>query len=88
MGDNRTFKLVLIAVLGGVALAAVIAFETVDQPRPVQPAMPAAASSQDRLDAELARCRALGPNDPVDASCEAAWAESNRRFFGDDKSGR
>jgi conjugative transfer region protein TrbK len=33
-------------------------------------------------------CRDLGPDDPVDARCRAAWAESNRRFFGDDMPGR
>jgi conjugative transfer region protein TrbK len=88
MDDKRTLKIVVIAVLGAVALAAVIAFETTN--RTPQPDVSASTVSDghDPLDAELARCRDLGPDDPVDARCRAAWAESNRRFFGDDKPGR
>lgn len=35
----------------------------------------------DDLSAELRRCSALGPNDPEDTTCRAAWAENHRRFF-------
>lgn len=89
MSDNRTLKIVVIVALGGVAFAAVIVFKTIDLPQaPQASSVPSIASGRDPLDAELARCRALGPDDPVDAGCEAAWAESNRRFFGDGKPGR
>jgi conjugative transfer region protein TrbK len=40
---------------------------------------PAAAS--DPLTDELKRCQALATQAKDDAACEAAWAESRRRFF-------
>jgi conjugative transfer region protein TrbK len=40
---------------------------------------PAAAS--DQLTEELQRCQALATQAKDDAACEAAWAESRRRFF-------
>jgi conjugative transfer region protein TrbK len=40
---------------------------------------PAAAS--DPLTEELQRCQALATQAKDDAACEAAWAESRRRFF-------
>lgn len=40
---------------------------------------PAAAS--DPLTAELQRCEALATQAKDDPACEAAWAESRRRFF-------
>ena len=36
----------------------------------------------DDLSAELRRCRALGPQDAIDARCVAVWEENRRRFFG------
>ena len=42
-------------------------------------ASPAAAS--DPLTDELQRCQALAAQAKDDAACEAAWAESRRRFF-------
>jgi len=39
------------------------------------------APVRDDLSAELRRCSVLGPQDPDDAACRAAWAESHRRFF-------
>jgi conjugative transfer region protein TrbK len=88
MDDKRTLKIVVIAVLGAVALAAVIAFEAPDRLPQQDVSAPSVSDGHDPLDAELTRCRALGPDDAVDARCRAAWAESNRRFFGDDKPGR
>lgn len=35
-------------------------------------------------DADLARCRMLGPQGGSEAACQAAWAEQRRRFFGGD----
>jgi len=43
--------------------------------------LPASPGSDDLL-AELRRCRALGPQDAVDARCAAVWEENRRRFFG------
>jgi conjugative transfer region protein TrbK len=89
MDDKRTLKIVVIATLGAVALAAAIAFETPDPaPRQQESSVPAVSNGHDPLDAALARCRTLGPDDPVDARCRAAWTESNRRFFGEDRAGR
>ena len=42
--------------------------------------VPAAADNP--LAAELARCRSIGTAAQDDPSCEAAWAENRRRFFG------
>ena len=45
------------------------------------PAAPAAVA--DPLNATLARCRDLAPEDYARATdCRAAWEESRRRFFG------
>jgi conjugative transfer region protein TrbK len=41
----------------------------------------AAAWPKDPLARELARCRTIGMAAKDDAGCEAAWAESRRRFF-------
>ena len=43
--------------------------------------LPASPASDD-LSTELRRCRALGPQDAVDARCVAVWEENRRRFFG------
>jgi conjugative transfer region protein TrbK len=43
------------------------------------PASPAAAF--DPLALELERCQVLATQAKDDAACEAAWAESRRRFF-------
>lgn len=88
MDDKRTLKIVVIAVLGAVALTAVIAFETTDRTPQQDVSAPTVSDGRDPLDTELARCRDLGPDDPVDARCRATWTESNRRFFGDDTPGR
>ena len=40
------------------------------------------ATADNPLAAELARCRSIGMAAQDDRSCEAAWAENRRRFFG------
>jgi conjugative transfer region protein TrbK len=40
-----------------------------------------ATSHIDPLEAELARCQALGMAAENDTACEAVWAENRRRFF-------
>ncbi len=39
------------------------------------------AATSDPLTNELQRCQALAAQAKDDAACEAAWAESRRRFF-------
>ena len=39
------------------------------------------AAASDPLTDELQRCQALAAQAKDDAECEAAWAESRRRFF-------
>lgn len=41
------------------------------------------AAAQDGLSGELKRCQVLAVQAKDDAACEAAWAESRRRFFTD-----
>lgn len=41
----------------------------------------APAVASDPLSTELLRCQALAAEAKDDAACEAAWAESRRRFF-------
>ena len=43
----------------------------------------AAPSHVDPLAAAMARCQTLGMAAENDATCQAAWAENNRRFFDD-----
>jgi conjugative transfer region protein TrbK len=45
------------------------------------PQQTAAATEHDLLAHELLRCRALSIRAKDDKACEAAWAESRRRFF-------
>ena len=46
-------------------------------------------SADDPLRAELERCRTITPEDlATDAACQAAWAESRRRFFTPSSDGR
>ncbi len=42
----------------------------------------APALAETPLQAEFARCNALGTVAADDAACRAAWAENRRRFFG------
>lgn len=84
VGDQRVIKIVIIALVGSLLLAAVIATQDRDVGETTRPE-PTGIRDRDGFDAELERCRALGPNDPADARCSAAWAESHRRFFGGDR---
>ena len=65
------------ALVAAAIVAATLHFRR-DQPRVVQ-ASPGAASSP--LTDELQRCQAIAAEAEDDAACEAAWAESRRRFF-------
>ena len=46
-----------------------------------RPQPPKIAAPADPLAGELRRCQALAMAAKDDAACEAAWAESRRRFF-------
>ncbi|MGK7755180.1 putative entry exclusion protein TrbK-alt [Roseovarius sp. C03] len=72
-------KLVAIAMGGLVVLMAAIELQNaVKEDRTA----PVAATPDDPLRAELARCRTLAPDDlKTDTACREAWAENRRRFF-------
>lgn len=78
-GPENVLKLVAIAMGGLVVLMAAIELrDAVKEER----AAPVAATPDDPLRAELARCRTLTPEDlATDAACREAWAENRRRFF-------
>ncbi len=74
IGRAAGFVLVAAAiVLGAVHLHR----EGVSQSHATSPA----TSHLDPLEAELARCQALGMAAENDTACEAVWAENRRRFF-------
>lgn len=63
----------LAALFAAVELANTVALEA-----PVEP-----STGDDPLQEELARCRAITPEDlDTDTACRAAWAEHRRRFLG------
>jgi conjugative transfer region protein TrbK len=68
------FALVAIAII-----AAALHFRTSQTHVLGEHVSPAAAF--DPLTAELQRCQVLATQAKDDAGCEAAWAESRRRFF-------
>lgn len=77
---SRSAKIAGVGALAGMMIAAAIVGATKHERPTIQtsPAPPAAAAP-DPLARELDRCAALTM---PDAGCEAAWAESRRRFFG------
>jgi conjugative transfer region protein TrbK len=68
------FALVAVAIV-----AATLHFREAPSRLPVHAPSPAAAI--DPLPDELKRCQVLAAQAKDDAACEAAWAESRRRFF-------
>ncbi|MDZ3833180.1 MAG: putative entry exclusion protein TrbK-alt [Sphingopyxis sp.] len=83
---GRTGKLVVGAVIGGMALALVL-MAAVDPPAPRASAPPqiSGADARPDLDEMLRRCRTVTVADP---ECEAAWETKRRRFFGQEKDER
>ncbi len=67
------------ALVAAIIVAAALHFRT-SAPRGQGLHMSPAAAS-DQLTEELQRCQALATQAKDDAACEAAWAESRRRFF-------
>ncbi len=72
----RSTGFVLVAVA---IVAATLHFREAPSRLPVHTQSPAAAT--DPLSDELKRCQVLAAQAKDDAACEAAWAESRRRFF-------
>jgi conjugative transfer region protein TrbK len=65
------------ALVAAAIVAATLHFRR-DEPRGLEAGSGAASSS---LTEELQRCQAVSARAEDDAACEAAWAESRRRFF-------
>jgi conjugative transfer region protein TrbK len=74
IGRAVGFALVAIAIV-----AAALHFRTSESH--VQGPNVSPATASDPLTAELQRCQVLATQAKDDATCEAAWAESRRRFF-------
>ena len=74
IGRAVGFALVAVAIV-----AAALHFRT-SEPR-VQGLHVSPAAASDPLTEELQRCQALATQAKDDTACEAAWAESRRRFF-------
>lgn len=72
----RALVFVLIAVA---IVAAALHFRT--PPRRAEPLVANAPALSDALADELRRCQRIADQAKDDAACEAAWAESRRRFF-------
>ncbi|MGH6877510.1 MAG: putative entry exclusion protein TrbK-alt [Rhizomicrobium sp.] len=68
------FTLVAVAIV-----AATLQFREAPSRLPGHAPSPAATS--DPLSEDLKRCQVLAAQAKDDAACEAAWAESRRRFF-------
>lgn len=82
---GRPFSLRAVARVAGFGLVAVAIVATAihlgrDQAVP-RPARTVVLPLIDPLVREIKRCEALGMAAEQDARCEAAWAESRRRFF-------
>jgi conjugative transfer region protein TrbK len=67
------------ALVAAAIVAASLHFRTSERRVPGLHVSPTAAS--DPLTEELQRCQALATQAKDDPACEAAWAESRRRFF-------
>ncbi len=78
---ETTLKGIAIAMGAGAALMVAIEFQTALEAE--RPERPAAEISEDPLRATLQRCRTLTPEElETDTTCQAAWEENRRRFFG------
>jgi conjugative transfer region protein TrbK len=73
---GRAFGFVLIAVA---IVAAALHFRTL--PQRAEPRAANTPATPDALADELRRCQRVADQAKDDAACEAAWAESRRRFF-------
>jgi conjugative transfer region protein TrbK len=67
--------------LAGALLAAATTLSSRKNPLPEAAKAELAATAAGALDAELARCRAIGPEAANDAVCKAVWEDNRKRFF-------
>ena len=67
------------AIVAVAIVAATLYFREAPSRLPVHP--PSLAAAIDPLPDELKRCQVLAAQAKDNAACEAAWAESRRRFF-------
>jgi conjugative transfer region protein TrbK len=67
--------------LAGALLAAATTLSSRKNPLPEAAKAELAATAAGALDAELARCRAIGPEAANDAVCKAVWEDNRKRFL-------
>ncbi|WP_299631933.1 putative entry exclusion protein TrbK-alt [uncultured Roseobacter sp.] len=78
---ETTLKGIAIAMGAGAALIVAVEFQTALETEHAK--RPAAVVPDDPLRATLQRCRTLTPEElETDTTCQAAWEENRRRFFG------
>jgi conjugative transfer region protein TrbK len=82
MNINALGRAVAFIALAGALLATATTLSSRNDPstQVAKTELPAAAAGA--LDAELARCRAIGPESANDAVCKAVWEDNRKRFFG------
>lgn len=82
---GRLLNLSAIARAAGFVLVAIAIVATTlhfrEAPSRPPTRAPSPAATIDPLSEELKRCQVLAAQAKDDAACEAAWAESRRRFF-------
>jgi conjugative transfer region protein TrbK len=75
-----------LAAAGFALLAILVAVLQAHRPAPAPASLPAAASPSARpVDAQLARCQAIGAAGAQDPACLKAWNDARTRFLGIDK---
>lgn len=75
------------AAAGFALLAIFVAVLQAHRPAPAPAAPPAAPPPPRPVDAQLARCQAIGAAGAQDPACLKAWNAARTRFLGVDKAG-
>jgi conjugative transfer region protein TrbK len=75
---NSLGRVIAYVALAGALLVTAITLNDRRYPAGESPGLAAATSA---LDAELARCKAIGAVAAEDAGCKAAWEANRKRFF-------
>jgi conjugative transfer region protein TrbK len=75
---NSFGRIIAYVALAGALLVTAITLNDRRYPAGEAPGLAAATSA---LDAELARCKAIGAVAAEDADCKAAWEANRKRFF-------
>jgi conjugative transfer region protein TrbK len=81
MNINTVGRAVAFFALAGALLATAITLSSRKDPstQAAKTGLPAAAAGA--IDAELARCKAIGPEAANDAGCKAVWEDNRKRFL-------